>query len=368
MIGRDHNDHCSGRRRSPLVIVGVLVSLFACTRPVTPTQHIEPAHAGVAPTAAPNEPTGPGVWTDVAPPLVPGEVVPAKAVFADARGIWRCVNSRCEHFGANGEPGAAWELACGVSNRFVAAADGGVVAQICGTDLVVIETRTARRRTQSVATPEVDALVVDPRGSVTLTVRGAGDEVIVLRYPPTGQAPRRTVVANRSTGNVAPATGELLAYTDGNGPREAAWFDGTPPVEVAVAGLSLVNGEHLWVSEMSGGYLRQRARSREPVRGAPKGGMPPCGLLLDSGPWGDEGLLFVYERAVLLVDAQLEGVGVVPLPGGTMTLRDAGTVARASASDVVASPAGDRLYATLPDGAVLRWTGSLHDLLAPCRG
>lgn len=339
----------------------------------TPAPHIPAVLTKAAPIAR-VEPaaestiasTGPGAWVEVASALVPGELVLRPVVFADRRGIWRCAFGQCEHFGAKGERGAVWPLACDVSHQFVAAAGGGFVAQICGTDLVVTNTRTTQRRTQPV--PAVDAIVVDAGGTVTLTTRGAGNEVIVLRYPPMGLPPLRTVVANDSSGSVEPGTGQLLAYTNGNGPREAAWFDATPPVLVTASGLWMVNGEHLWLSRSTGGYLRQRERDSEPVRGAPKGGMPPCGICLDESPWGADGLLFHYERAVLLVDDQLEEVGLVPLPTGTMQLKEMPPFRRGAASTVVASPDGRQIYVSLPDVSVLRWTGSLRNTRDVCRG
>lgn len=354
-----------------VVVLGALVSLVACVRPVVPVAQPKPGPAAVARVEPTVEPviaaTEPGVWVEVAPAFVPGKVVVYKAVFADHRGVWRCAIGRCEYFDAKGERGAAWPLACDASRQLAAAADGGFVAQVCGTDLVVIETGTTQRRTQPLSEPDVYALVVDTGGTVTLTAIGAGNEVIVLRFPSTGLAPRRTVVVNGSSASIEPGTGQLLAYTSGNGPREAAWFDATPPIEVTADGLWMVNGEHLWLSKSTGGYLRQRARDSEPVRGAPKGGMPPCGIGLDVRPWGADGLLFSYERAVLLVDAQLEQVGLVPLPQGTMQLVGFPAVERGLASDVVTSPDGRQLYVVLPDASVLRWTGPLQNPRESCR-
>ena len=375
---RDASDRTDPRRRprasrrSPSVLaLGALLSLAGCHRAYVPALRTEPA--GVPIARSDSSPAPPHVdtvhhdasWIEIVPAPAPGEYIRSKAVFTDRHGIWRCLGRRCVHFSPDGEHGAVRALDCDVSDMLAAAPDGSVMAQICGDDLVVIETHGTGWRSHALPHADVEALVVDSRGWVTLTARDSGNGWVILRYPPSASPPQRTVVTTTTDGGVVPATGKLLAYTNGNGPHEAAWFDGTP-VEVKTNGLFMANGEHLWVSLASGRYVRQSAHESRPVRGAPKGGLPPCGILLDDTPWGPNGLMLVYEEAMLLLDAELESVGLVPLPGGTLSVEGMGEISVSTSVVTVASPDGNAFFVALLDGSVRRWQGSLQNPVEMC--
>ena len=106
-------------------------------------------------------------------------------------------------------------------------------------------------------------------------------------------------------------------HCDGGRPRESR---ATPPKPVSFSGLAFVNGERLWVSFSKGGYARRDGTSLRPVSGAPKGGLPPHGVLLSDAPWGQNGMLFSYERAVVLANEELEAVHQIELPRTSLSL------------------------------------------------
>lgn len=176
----------------------------------------------------------------------------------------------------------------------------------------------------------------------------------IVRVPPDG-ATRRVEVDSTTSEALSPMTGKLLARTTGNSGGEAAWLDGAPPRKVSFQGLSIENGEHLWVSFEKGGYARLEGAALAPVRGAPKGGLPPHGILMGIVPWGPAGLVIVYERAALLVDEGLEVVRQVALPVFSLELEALGTRYRTSSMNVIATPDGSTLLAIRPDGSVLAW-------------
>lgn len=341
------------------VTFGAGIGLASCA-PAKPVAEPPPRALGSSSTQAVPEIASPGSppgWNELAPPFVKGRLLLGAAFFADDSAIWRCVAERCERFDLLGKPARQLRLPCAVravtfQSNLVASPSGTVVAMRCGAELVRLRSDGSLMG-RSQASLDSEHMVVDDDGAVTTSIDRGQDRWTIARQRGEG-APESVEVSSKS--QVEPGIGVLLAWTNGNSGSELAWVGGAPPKPVPFSGLALVNGEHLWISFSKGGYARLEGTSLTPVSGAPKGGLPPHGILMSSAPWGRKGMLFFYERAVVLVNEELEAVHQVELPRISLSLAyDDERLVTDRVSEVLASPSGNTLFARLADGSVMAW-------------
>ncbi|MCY1062177.1 hypothetical protein [Nannocystis sp. SCPEA4] len=230
-------------------------------------------------------------------------------VFADARGVWRCEDGACEHRPWRGGDVGRQALPCAASNDDNSAISpaGTRVVQVCDGKLVITTLATGEVVRRKLPFPELDDLEVDESGVVTVVHEHSVARVTAkgLQGPFALEVPKDAITPANFASLYA-ASGPWLAYTHGAYEKEVAWRASTSaPTEVALGGGALFNGEHMWVSLMTSGYVRMTESGPVAVAGRIGAGLPGYGLLLSVLPWGADGLIAQYEEAALLVDREL---------------------------------------------------------------
>ncbi|MCY0994952.1 hypothetical protein OV203_47940 [Nannocystis sp. ILAH1] len=289
----------------------VLVSCVDADAPATAPPAPTPGEAGTPPSAAAGEATAPDAtvledleWKD----LVTG-VSASGDVFADVRGVWRCEDGACQHRPWSGGDGGRQALPCDASSddKFAVSPAGTRVAQVCEGKLAISTLTTGEVVRRKSPFPELDDLEVDESGVVTAIHEHRVARVTAkgLQGPFALEVPKEALTPTNFASLYA-ANGPWLAYTHGAYSDEVAWRASTPaPTQVALGGGALFNGEQMWVSLMTNGYVRMTESGPVPVAGRIGGGLPGHGLLLSVLPWGADGLIAQYEDAALLVDREL---------------------------------------------------------------
>ncbi|MEZ4454268.1 MAG: hypothetical protein R3B09_32740 [Nannocystaceae bacterium] len=313
---------------------GVLFLVIACSAAESAPAPTSTAAPESAPAAAPL------VWKDVFPAGRFGEV------FADARGIWRCVDGTCEHRTWSDGASTQRALPCDASSRssFAASQGGTHVAQICGESLAITSLADGEVVKRGSPFAETDGLIVDEAGVVTLV---GGHEVVRVSAEGVLGPFTLTVPADAITpqddAELLPARGRWLAYTHGAYAREVAWRTSTTaPAEVALHGGAFFNGDQMWVSLMSNGYVRMTEGGPVEVAGRFGGGLMGHGLLFDVVPWGADGLIAQYEDAALLLDRDLKTQRQISTPNAPETY-----------GILACDPTGERLVFVHEDGRVV---------------
>jgi hypothetical protein len=296
-------------------------------------------------------------WLEIAPAVEPGVLATNVVYFAEGEAAWRCVGDACQRFDLAGSKPDPMPLPCALKKSYFslnlfASPRGTSVAIRCGAELLSLRLDgTVLARLGSMTDQE--DVAVDDDGTLTVS-RDLGKDRHEVRRRPAKGSPVRVEVSSPLP--VLPGVGDLLAWTPENRTQGQAWFRGSPPVVVPFSGLAMVNGSRLWVSFSHGGYARREGPALQAVSGDPRGALPPYGLLMSTAPWGSNGLLFAYERAVLLLDEELETVRQLELPIVELKLRHqvlgGGPVTTNNVNEVFASPSGRTLFARLPDGSI----------------
>lgn len=317
-------------RWSPLAL------LLSCCNSPAPSAEVAPS-APTAPT--PDDAASPPLeWKEVAP-----AARPAGDVFADNDGLWRCNDERCQHLAWSGGARREQPLPCADAASFAASQAGTHVAQVCGDQLKIVALATGATVTRALPFAEPDDLIVDDDGVVTAThehsvARVTAREVLgpyALRLPADAITPAESA-------DLYPARGPWLAYTHGAYAHELAWrATSSGPAEVTLGGGALWNGDQMWVSLMTNGYVRMTETGPVPVAGRIGAGLPGHGLLLETAPWGADGLIAQYEDAALLVDREFVTRRQIQLPNAP---GDYGSVG--------SDPSGTRLYFVHTDGRI----------------
>lgn len=317
-------------RWSPLVLV------LACNNAPAPAPEAAPASA-VAPT--PDLAPAPALaWTVLAP-----ATSPPGDVFADAGGIWRCTAGSCRHLAWSGGATREQALPCADTASLEASQAGTHLVQVCDDQLKITTLATGAVVTRKPPFPELDELIVDDDGVVTMTHEQSVARVTAKAVlgPFTLQLPADSLTPDRLA-DLYPARGPWLAHTHGAYEHELAWRASTPsPTAVALGGGALWNGDQMWVSLMTNGYVRMDEGGPIPVAGRIGGGLPGHGILLDTAPWGPDGLIAQYEDAALLVDRELVTRRQIALPNAP---GDYGRVG--------SDPSGTRLWFLHTDGRI----------------
>lgn len=230
-------------------------------------------------------------------------------VFADVRGIWRCEDGVCEHRPWREGAVSRRALPCNASGAadYAFSQAGTHVAQVCEGALAITSLGTGEVVRRALPFPELDGLEVDESGVVTAihdhsVARVTSQGVLgpfALEVP--GDA-----ISPADSAELHPANGPWIAYTHGAFAREVAWRASTPsPTAVALGGGALFNGDQMWVSLMTSGYVRMTESGPVAVAGRVGGGLAGHGILVGVVPWGPDGLIVQYEDAALLVDREL---------------------------------------------------------------
>lgn len=271
------------------------------------------------------------------------------AAFADDKGVFVCGDGRCV------DPVAKRSRALPCDGDVVPADNGAFVGVSCGDFIVVVGNdgaRTTKIRSRSESYNRV-SYVVDNAGLVRALLT---DPLRVLQETSTTTTKTWTLPYTIPAGGSEPdlGAGRVIAVTHGLGGKdEAAFFvvDGAL-VKRPIGGGGLFNGDCLWISEMKGGYTRLTPTKATSMAGELRGAAPPDGLFVSTHPWGDRGLVAVYERRLFLLDRDLQKVGSRPV-------RDS--------SFVAASPDGRRVYRADADGRVyVADVGDLVDKAGRC--
>lgn len=317
-------------RWSPLLLV------LSCAAP-TPSSPGAAPSPSVAATPDPT-PTPALAWTTLAP-----ATSPSGDVFADDAGVWRCTAGTCRHLAWSGATPRERPLPCADATDLEPSQAGTRVVQLCGNRLEITTLATGAAVQRELPFPEIDQLIVDDDGVVTVT-----HEQSVARITAKGvlgpfalELPADALTPDRLA-DLYPARGPWLAYTHGAYEQELAWRASTPsPTAVALGGGALWNGDQMWVSLMTNGYVRMDAGGPVRVAGRIGGGLPGHGVLLDTAPWGPDGMIAQYEDAALLVDREFVTRRQIQLPGAP---NDYGRVG--------SDPSGTRLYYMHSDGRI----------------
>ncbi len=313
-------------------------------------------HEVTANTAPPTreafEPTA--EWTEFAAPLVKlrdGERLQDRMIkslaIASNVGVWRCVGQTCEHFATPNKARASIDLPCPLvwGSETATSPDGTHLAIVCAGRLHVLDLeKGASREVQ----PSSDyyAMVVDDRGVLTLASedsfeRIGADSAETFEV----KVPARSLNKSEQA-DIFPSTGRWLGYSSGAYSEEVAWLATDPPRSLALGGGAIINRDTLWVSLMNNGYTRYTdGNNFAAVKGAPKGGAPPHGILPEYTTWGKDGMAFVYERAAFLCDEELVKQQVILLPEPLDGIPSRGAFST--------SPTGDRAYVSRVDGSIL---------------
>jgi hypothetical protein len=321
----------------------------------------EPAASSTSPVPTVDAPAAArgAAWLEIAPAVEPGVLATNVVYFAEGEAAWRCVGEACQRFDRAGASPDRLPLPCALKKSYsslnlFASPRGTSVAVRCGAELVSLRLDGKVLARLGKITDQED-VAVDDDGTLTVS-RDLGKDRHEIRRRPAKGRPVRVEVSSPSP--VLPGVGDLLAWTPENSPKGQAWFRGAPPIIVPFSGLAMVNGSRLWVSFGTGGYARREGPALQAVSGDPRGALPPHGLLMTTAPWGAKGLLFAYERAVLLLDEELETVSQVELPIVELKLRHqlpglgGSAVTTNNVNEVFASPSGRTLFARLPDGSI----------------
>lgn len=276
----------------------------------------------------------------------PGDELHYNIHFEDQDSLWRCEGRRCQiRYGAN--VGRQVETPCDAyryPTMFSSPSKSGRwLLQSCDGKAFVVDMETGRTRKLPVDATRVHAGIVDDAGTATLASRTS----LFFRVPRRGKPKRFSVTPPKEAldqdadASLVPGHGPWIGFSDGAYEDEVGWRVGRPARSVRLGGGAFFNGEHVWVSLMTGGYVQLRADGKQDaVTGRLGGGLPGKGLLMSIVPWGERGLIVEYEKAISLVDDQLETVREVALPKVEGML------------DIGSNPQGDQIHLASPYGAL----------------
>lgn len=239
-------------------------------------------------------------WEEIA--RAPGH---SRATWISADRLFSCSPRACLSWDHRGADLQEHPLACS-SDDIVPSGGGRWVIYACGDVWVRWDTSTGvedRHPRSGIGRVGEDGQITETLQEGGWWIARRGQVVRVLEIDPSqgGDPPW-------------PGTGDVLAWTSNNSPREAVWFVDGPRVDAA--GLLIPVGDRMILSHLGGGYSEVTAGGLEPLAGAPKGGWPGHGSYTEVLPLGARGVLWGFESAVALLDEELRMIGARSIPQG----------------------------------------------------